>query len=191
MKTMFRLFFAGLIFFGGYAFFAQIQPTSIAAVIAGLLALAELFEPIIMGRTGAGGGLRLLVRLGPTLLAWPAFALALEVSGMADRPLRISISAAAASAAGALAAGHGSGRDTVRLWAVIAAAGVALDAVLQSLLSAPIDHLAIAAGAGAVAVSALVARQSLIWPNNHARLLLMGASACACAGLLSALPVLV
>lgn len=191
MKTMFRLFLASLIFIGAYWLFAQVQPAAIAAAIAALLALAELFEPAIAGRSGAGGGLRLFVRLGGTLISWPAFALALEFAGMADRPLRITIAAAAASGAGVLAAGHGSGRDTVRLWAVIAAAAVPLDALLQALMSQPLDHLAIAAGAGAVAVAALVARQSIVWPQEHSRLLLACAGACACAGALVALPALV
>ncbi len=191
MKLMMRLFLASLFFVGGYWYFAAVQPTPAAAIIAALLALAELFEPMIAGRSGAGGGLRLFVRLGATLLAWPAFALALEFAGMADRPLRITISAAAASAAGVLAAGHGSGRDTVRLWAVIAAAIVPLDALAQALLASPADHLAIAAGAGAVAVAALVARQSIVWPNDHSRLLLACAGACGIAGLLVALPALI
>ena len=190
MKTMFRLLVASLIFVGTYWLFAQIQPTPVAAAIAALLALAELFEPAIAGRSGAGGGLRLFVRLGATLISWPAFALLLQFAGMADRPLRIASAAAAASAAGVLAAGHGSGRDTVRLWAVIAACVVPLDALLQALMASPIDHLALAAGAGAVAVAALVARQSIVWPQEHARLLLLCAGACACAGALVALPAL-
>lgn len=191
MRLLLRLFLASLIFVGGYWLFAQIQPTPVAAVIAALLALAEIFEPMIAGRSGVGGGLRLFVRLGATLISWPLFALALQFAGMADRPLRITIAAAAASGAGVLAAGHGSGRDTIRLWAVIAAAAVPLDALLQALLVQPIDHLAIAAGAGAVAVSALVARQSIVWPQEHSKLLLLCAGACAGAGLLVALPALV
>ena len=191
MKTMLRAFLASLIFIGAYWLFAQIQPTSVAAFIAALLALAELFEPAVVGRAGAGGGLRLFFRLGATLLAWPAFALLLLFAGMADRPLRITIAAAAASGAGVLAAGHGSGRDTLRLWAVIAATAVPLDALLQAFMGAPLDPLAVAAGAGAVAVALLVARQSVVWPQEHSRLLLICAAACACSGVLVALPALV
>lgn len=191
MRVLLRLFLAGLIFVAGYWFFSQIQPTPVAAAIAGALALAEVFEPAIVGRAGAGGGVRLFVRLGSTLVVWPLFAVALQFAGVADRPLRVAIGAAAASGAGVLAAGHGSGRDTVRLWAVITAAAVPLDALLQALLVRPIDHLAIGAGAGAVAVAALVARQAIIWPHDHARWLLVCAAACACAGALVALPALV
>ena len=191
MRFMLRLFLASLFFIAGYWYFAAVQPNPGALLFGIGIALAELFEPAIAGRAGAGGGLRLFVRLGATLLAWPAFALALEYAGMADRPLRITVAAAAASAAGVLAAGHGSGRDTVRLWAVIAAAAVPLDALLQALMSQPLDHLAIAAGAGAVAVSALAARQSIVWPHEHSRLLLACAGACGIAGLLVALPTLV
>ena len=193
MKTLLRLFLASLIFVGAYWLFAQVQPMPVAAVIAALLALAELFEPMIAGRSGggAGGGLRLFVRLGGTLISWPAFALLLQYAGMADRPLRITIAAAAASGAGVLAAGHGSGRDTARLWAVIAAAVVPLDALLQALMSAPLDTLAVAAGAGGIAVALLVARQAIVWPNEHGRLLLACAGACACAGALVALPAIV
>ncbi len=191
MKLMMRLFLASLFFIAGYWLYAGIQPLSVALAVGILAALAELFEPIIAGRSGAGGGLRLFARLGGTLISWPLIALALQFAGMADRPLRITIAAAAASGAGVLAAGHGSGRDTVRLWAVIAACAVPLDALLQALLASPADHLAIAAGAGAVAVAALVARQSIVWPQEHARVLLLCAGACVCAGALSALPALV
>lgn len=191
MKLMMRLFLASLFFIVCYWLFAQIQPLPVALAIGILAALAEIFEPVIAGRSGAGGGLRLFVRLGATLIAWPLFALALQFAGITDRPLRIAIAAAAASAAGVLAAGHGSGRDTVRLWAVIAAAVVPVDALLQALLAAPIDHLAVAAGAGGVAVAALVARQAIVWPHEHGRLLLICAAACTCAGALIALPALV
>lgn len=191
MRLLMRLFLASLFFIAGYYLYAQIQPLSVALAAGILVGLAELFEPAIAGRSGAGGGLRLFARLGATLISWPLFAIALQFAGMADRPLRIAIAAAAASAAGVLAAGHGSGRDTVRLWAVIAAATVPLDALLQALLVAPADHLAIAAGAGAVAVAALVARQSIVWPNDHSRLLLACAGACGIAGLLVALPALI
>ncbi len=191
MKLLMRLFLASLFFIVGYWLFAQIQPNAVALAIGILVGLAELFEPVIVGRAGAGGGLRLFVRLGGTLISWPLFALLLQFIGMADRPLRIAIAAAAASAAGVQAAGHGSGRDTVRLWAVIAACAVPLDALAQALLALPLDHLAIAAGAGAVAVALLVARQSIVWPNDHSRLLLACAGACACAGALVALPAIV
>lgn len=191
MRLMMRLFLASLFFVVGYWLFAQIQPPSVALAVGTLVALAEVFEPVIAGRSGAGGGLRLFARLGGTLISWPLFALALQFVGMADRPLRITIAAAAASGAGVLAAGHGSGRDTVRLWAVIAAAAVPLDALLQALMAQPLDHLAIAAGAGGVAVSALVARQSIVWPQEHSKLLLLCAGACGCAGALVALLALV
>lgn len=193
MRFMFRLFLASLFFIAAYWLFAQIQPLPVALALGILAALAELFEPVIAGRSGggAGGGLRLFVRLGATLISWPAFALLLQYAGMADRPLRIAIAAAAASGAGVLAAGHGSGRDTVRLWAVISACAVPLDALLQALMAAPLGHLAIAAGAGAVAVAALVTRQSIVWPHEHSRLLLLCAAACTCAGALVALPALV
>lgn len=191
MKLLFRLFLASLIFIGTYWLYARIQPPAVAEGIAALAALAELFEPAIAGRSGAGGGLRLLVLLGGTLISWPLLALALRFAGMADRPLRICVAAAAASAVGVLAAGHGSGKDSVRLWAVLVAAAVPLDALLQALLASPLDPLAIAAGAGAVAVAALVTRQAIVWPQEHSNLLLACAGACACAGALVALPALV
>jgi hypothetical protein len=82
-----------------------------------------------------------------------------------------------------MAAGHGSGKDTVRLWAVVAAAVVPCYALMQGLVTDPVDPLAVACGCGAVAVSLLVARQAIIWPIGHERALAFAAGAATLAGL--------
>jgi len=128
----------------------------------------------LRGGTGSlGGGLRLFSRLGATLVSWPVFAWLLEYAGMTDRAARIALAAAAASVAGLLAAGHGSGKDTARLWAIVAAVAVPSYAMTQTLLVQPADPLAFAAGSAALVVALLVSRQSLIWPQEQSRLLLI------------------
>ncbi|MGA7436500.1 MAG: hypothetical protein WBW32_00060 [Luteibacter sp.] len=185
MRILLRLFLASLIFALSWALFREVLPVSAACAVAIVLALAELTAPAI-ARSGAGnigGGLRLFVRLGATLIAWPIAAWALDTAGLRDRPARIAIAAAVASAVGVMAAGHGSGKDTVRLWAVVAAAAVPCYALMQGLVTDPVDPLAVACGCGAVAVSLLVARQAIIWPIGHERALAFAAVAATFAGL--------
>jgi len=187
MRILLRLFFASLIFTLSWALFREVLPVTAACAVAIVLALAEVAAPAI-ARSGAGnvgGGLRLFVRLGATLIAWPIAAWTLEMAGLANRPTRISIAAAIASAVGVMAAGHGSGKDTVRLWAVVAAAAVPAYALMQALVSSPVDPLAVACGCGAVAVALLVARQAIIWPIEHERTLAFAAGAVTLAGVLA------
>jgi hypothetical protein len=184
MKFLLRLFVASLIFTGGWALFRLVLPLPAACVLAVVLAIAELLAPAMVsaGAGGFGGGLRLFVRMGATVISWPVFAWMLEVAGMTDRPARIALAAAAASAAGVLAAGHGSGKDTVRLWAVTAAVALPAYAAMQALLVDPVDPLAVAAASVAVVVGLLVARQAIVWPTNHSRVLVTAAGAVALAG---------
>lgn len=183
MRFLLRLFLASLIFAFGWALFREVLPVPAACVVAIVLALAELAAPAI-ARSGAGvgGGLRLLLRLGATLIAWPIAAWVLDVAGLADRPARIAIAAAIASAGGVMAAGHGSGKDTARLWAVVAAAAVPVYALMQALVCAPVDPLAVACACGAVAIALLVTRQAIVWPLEHERVLAGAAGAVTLAG---------
>jgi len=184
MRFLLRLFLASLIFAFGWALFREVLPVPAACGVAIVLALAELAAPAI-ARSGAGnvgGGLRLLVRLGATLITWPIAAWALDVAGLADRPARIAIAAAIASAGGVMAAGHGSGKDTARLWAVVAAAAVPVYALMQALACAPVDPLAVTCACGAVAIALLVTRQAIVWPLEHERVLAFAAGAVTLAG---------
>lgn len=187
MRILLRLFFASLLFVLSWSLFREVLPVPIACVVAIILAVAEVAAPAI-ARSGAGnvgGGLRLFVRLGATLIAWPITALVLDKAGFEDRPARIAIAAAVASAVGVMAAGHGSGKDTVRLWAVISAAAVPAYSLMNALVAAPTDPLAVACGCGAVAVALLVARQAIIWPAEHERALAFAAGATVLAGVLA------
>jgi len=174
MKTFPRICLAAVIGLTGYWLFGQVLPSTASTSLAAVLAAAEIVDPILRrGTGGLGGGLRLFSRLGATLVSWPAFAWLLEYAGMTDRAARIAFAAAAASAAGLLAAGHGSGKDTARLWAIVAAVAVPGYAMMQTLLVQPADPLALAASSAAIVVALLVTRQSLIWPQEQSRLLLI------------------
>ena len=183
MRIILRLFLASLIFACGWALFRQVLPLPAACAVAVILALAELVAPVVAGNgSGMGGGVRLFVRLGATLITWPLAAWALAAAGLTDRPARIAIAAAIASAMGVMAAGHGSGRDTVKLWAVTAAAAVPVYALALALVSAPVDPIACACACGAVAVALLVTRHVITWPIQHERVLVMAAGAVTLAG---------
>lgn len=194
MRIVFRLFLSSLIFALGWALFRQVLPGPAAVGVAIILALAELFAPAVTRtgtNSGMGGGLRLFVRMGATLITWPLAAWALSAAGLEDRPARIAIAAAIASAVGVMAAGHGSGRDTVRLWTVTAAVAVPAYAIVRALVSVPVDPLAVACGCGAVAVALLVARQTIVWPVQHERVLALAACAVSLAGALAGVLVFV
>lgn len=185
MRILFRLFFASLIFACGWALFREVLPIPAACVVAIILAVAELIAPAVSRtgtQSGMGGGVRLFARLGGSLITWPLAASALAAAGLTDRPARIAVAAIVASAVGVIAAGHGSGRDTVRLWAVVAAVAVPVYALAQALVTTPADPLAIACGCIAVSVALLVARQSIVWPMQHERVMALAAATCALAG---------
>lgn len=181
MKILPRLFAASLVFVLSWVLFRQVLAAAVAGMLAGILALAEL-----LADGGFGGGMRLFVRLGGSLIIWPIAAWLLDAAGMSDRRARIAVAAAVASAAGVLAAGHGSGKETVRLWAVVAACALPLYALMRVLLAAPTDSFAVAAGCVAVGVALLVARQAIVWPHYQSRALLIAAGSVAAAGTLAA-----
>lgn len=188
MKFFLRLFIASLLFVGGWWLYRAVLPNLAAVALATVLALAELIGPMLGG--GAGGGLRLLVKLGASLIAWPLLDLGLQWLGVADAPLRVALAAAGAAALGVLAAGHGSGKEGARLAAVLIASGLSLYGLVQALVFSPLDPLSIAAGCAGIAVALGVARQGLLWPQAHSRWLLFGAAAALVAGGLCALPLL-
>ena len=194
MHILFRLFLSSLIFALGWALFRQVLPVPAAVLVATILALAELFAPMFTRtgtNSGIGGGLRLFVRLGASLITWPLAAWALSVAGLADRPARIATAAALASAVGVMAAGHGSGRDTVRLWAVTVAAAMPGYALVRALISTPVDPIAIGCGCMAVAIGLIVARQAIVWPIRHERMLALAAGATTLAGVFAGVLVFV
>lgn len=191
MRFLFRLFLASLIWVLGYWLFSSVLPIPAAAVVAAVLALAELFGGGVGRRGGAGGGLRLLIATGSTLISWPASALGLQWLGIADRPARIAIAAGAAAVLGVFAAGHGSGKESRRLWAVLAAGAIPLYALIAALLISPPDPLALASGAAAIGVALVVAKQAIVWPTNHETALGIAASAAFISAGLCVLPLFI
>lgn len=182
-----RLFASMLVFAFGWVLFRQVLSEPAAGSLATILALAEML-PAMSGRAsgGFGGGLRLFVRLGASIISWPIVVWLLQIVGISDRPVRIALAAAAASAAGVLAAGHGSGKDTARLWAVVAACVLPVYALMQAMLVSPTDPLAMTAGCCAVGVALLVSRQSIVWPHYQNRVLLMATAGVMTSGSLAA-----
>jgi len=164
----------------------QVLPVPAAWALAAVIAGIEL----VGGRGSSGAGLRAVLSLDATLLAWPLAALALAYAGIADRDARIALAAAVAAAAGIAAARHGSGADSNRLLSVGAACLIPLYALAHTIALPTLDPLALAGSCLAAAVAVLVVRGALVWPRDHQQLLLIGAAACGAAAALCAIPLL-
>ena len=195
MRIIPRILIAALIYVATWWLFTQVVPDTPAMVLAAVLALVELFAPLVAsgtgGRSGPGGGIRALFKMGTSITAWPVLALGLEYAGMADRPARIALAAAAAAALGAFAARHGNGRDSMRVQAVLVAVAMPLYGIGQAITVTPLDPLALALACGGIAVALLVARYSILWPRQHEGIAMTLAGACLVAGGLCALPLFV
>ena len=160
----------------------QVMPASAAWILAAIVAAVELFG------SGSGSGLRSVLTLDATLLAWPLAALVLSFAGVADRDARIALASAVAAAVGVAASRHGSGGDSARLWSVVAACLIPLYALMHAIAAPVLDPLALGGSCLAAAIAALVARSAVIWPPMQRRALFAGAAACGVAGLICALP---
>ena len=156
----------------------QVLPVPAAWALAAAVAGIEIFG------SGSGSGLRSILTLDATLLAWPVAALALSLAGVADRDARIAFAAAVAAAVGVAASRHGSGGDSSRLWSVIAAVGIPLYALMHTIAAPVIDPLTMAGACLAAGVAALVARSAVIWPPAQRAALAAGAAACGVAGVI-------
>ena len=163
----------------------QVLPVPAAWALAAAVAGIELFG------SGSGSGLRSILTLDATLLAWPVAALVLAFAGVADRDARISIAAAAAAAVGVAASRHGSGGDSSRLWSVVAACAIPLYAMAHVIAAPVLDPLAMAGSCAAAAVAALVARSAIVWPPAQRRMLLAGVAAATAGAVLCALPLVI
>jgi hypothetical protein len=188
---LFRLFIASLVFVLFYWLYAHVLPPFPAAVVGGVLAIAEVFAPMLTGSGSHGGSLRLMLALGAPALAWPLAVIGL---GVLHSPLThtdlVSLGAIAAAATGLAATAHGSGRDTPRLTAVLVGACIAVYALAAALFAPSYDPLAIGLGATAVAAAALTARVVVVLPQSHKAALdsaVAIALVCACASTLPAL----
>jgi len=185
MKTLFTILVTVLIYFAAAWLFAAVLPAPAAWSFAVVVAAIEF---IGASKNGIGSGLRALIKLDLTLLAWPAAALALQFASVADRPARIALAAAVASAAGIAASRHGSGADSQRLWSVVAAVAIPLYALLHTIALPVLDPLALTAACIAAGIAVLVARSALVWPDDHRAWLAIGAAACGAAAAICAVP---
>ena len=190
---MLRIFLASCVFVATWWLYAHVVSPPAAGFIAGAVALAELAGSLAVGssRGGAGSGLRLMFWLGAPVLAWPIAAIGLEwLMPALSQPAAASAAAILAALTGLSAAGHGSGMDSRRNVSVLLAALIPFYALGHAITTTAYDPLAVALACGAVATAAIVARQVLVLPLDHERLLTLVASACAVAAVIGALPAL-
>lgn len=180
-----RIVIAALIAFGGYYYFGAVLPANGAAVVAIALAALELVAPLFSGNAGIGGSLRVLIRVAGALLLWPAIAIALEHWGHIERGAAIAFASMIACVFGIGASGLGSGRDRTRIATII----VSICLPFYALVATAFDHspLAWAVAAIGVAIAALVAEASGVWPSRIENTLLTAASLAGLAGAASLL----
>lgn len=180
-----RIVIAMLIAFGGYHYFAAVLPANGAIVVAVALAVLELVTPLFSGNAGIGGSLRVLVRVAGALLVWPAIAIALEHWGGIERGAAIAVASMIACVFGIGASGLGSGRDRTRIATII----VSICLPFYALVAVTFDPspLAWAVAALGVAIAALVAEASGVWPSKVENTLLTAASLAGVAGAVSLL----
>ncbi|MBW8075263.1 MULTISPECIES: hypothetical protein [Metallibacterium] len=181
---MLKIIFAFVTFAAAGWLLLQVLPVPAAWALAGVLAGIEL----VGGRGSSGAGLRAVLRLDATLLAWPAAALLLTYAGVHDRDARIALAAAVAAAAGVAASRHGSGADSNRLWSVVAAVAIPVYAMLHTISLPALDPLALAGSCLAAAVAVLVARSAIVWPPLQRQALLAGAAVAGAAAAICAIP---
>jgi len=180
-----RVVIATLIAVGGYYYFGAVLPANGATIVAVALAVLELIAPLFSGNTGVGGSLRVLVRVAGALLVWPAIAIALERWGGIERDASIAVASMIACVFGIGASGLGSGRDRTRIATII----VSICLPFYALAAAAFDPspVAWAVAALGVAIAALVAEASGVWPSKVENTLLTAASLAGVAGAVSLL----
>lgn len=160
----------------------QVLPAPAAWILAAVVAVIELFG------SNSGAGLKSILTLDATIIAWPVVALALAFAGLADRDARISIAAAVAAAVGVAASRHGSGADSSRLWSVLAACLIPAYAMAHTIAQPVLDPPAMVGSCIAAGVAVLVARSAIVWPPHQRLALAVGAAACGAAAVLCAIP---
>lgn len=180
-----RVMIATLIAFGGYYYFSAVLPANGAIIVAVALAVLELATPLFSGNAGIGGSLRVLMRVAGTLLLWPAIAIALEHWGHIERGAAIAFASMVACVFGIGASGLGSGRDRTRIATII----VSICLPFYALVTAAFDPspMAWTVAALGVAIAALVAEASGVWPSKVENTLLTAASLAGLAGAASLL----
>lgn len=160
-----RTFFAIAISFAlaalATALFALVLPLPAALLLGLVLGIVEL-----IGST-RGQSIAALLRVDAVLLAWPGAALVLDLLGVADRGLRISVAAGVAAIFAGVAAGRGSGDDDSRMRVAIISVAIVGYSILRTLVR-PVDGWALVAASAAAAVPLLaVSSGAIVLPHTH------------------------
>ena len=175
-RTFVHVFTAAIVGALAFYLYGAVLPQRAAIAVALVAAVLELLSPILTKNRGLS--IRLLGKLALPLLAWPIIAIVLEHVLQIDWATGMAVAAVGAVATGFLSAGHGSGRESLRLAGAGIATVIALYAMLTSIVTAA-PALARVASAVAVGEAVLVVYQVGVWPGRHERVLLWGARACA------------
>lgn len=157
--------------------YRTVLPQQAAAGLGVVLAMVELVSFLATKRHGRS--LSLTSKVATPLLVWPILAIILERAFHFDWATGMSVAAIGAVATGFLAAGRGSGGESLRL----AGAGIATLIAMYAMVASVVTNAsmpAMAAASVAVAVAALVVYQAGVWPGRHERALLWAAGACGC-----------
>ena len=161
--------------------YGAVLPQHAAVAVAVLIAAIELASPVVAKNHGLS--IRIMGKLALPLVVWPILAIVLEHGLRLDWATGMAVAAIGAAATGFLAAGHGSGRESLRLAGAGTATAVALYAMVASIVSVA-PATAMAAASVAVGVATLVVYQAGVWPGRHERALLWAAGACGSVALL-------
>lgn len=161
--------------------YGAVLPQHAAVVVAVLIASIELASPMIAKNHGLS--IRVMGKLALPLMVWPILAAALERGLQLDWATGMALAAVGAVATGFLSAGHGSGRESLRLAGAGIATAIALYAMVASIVNVA-PATAMAAASVAVGVATLVVYQAGVWPGRHERALLWAAGACGCVAFL-------
>ena len=161
--------------------YSAVLPQRAAVVVAVLIAAIELASPIVAKNHGLS--VRVVGKLALPLVVWPILAIVLEHGLQLDWATGMAMAAVGAAATGFLAAGHGSGRESLRIGGAGIATAIALYAMVASIVNVA-PARAMAAASIAVCVATLVVYQAGVWPGRHERVLLWAAGACGCVALL-------
>lgn len=164
-KIFFRLLLAVVIGAIASLLFQSVLPAKEAQALGLLIGAVELVGSLFTSQSGAGGGVRIMLRMGEVLLSWPVAAWALMAAGLHDPGIRLGLAAGIASAVGMGAARFGYGKDTARLVAVLVACAIPIYALVSALLSG--DAKAMIAACLAAAVAPITASVAHVWPDTH------------------------
>lgn len=180
-KIVFRVLVALIIGAMAGLLFQAVLPKEEARLLGIGVTIAELVGSLATAQHGAGHGLRMMMRMGEVLLAWPLAAWVLMWAGVDHPGVRIGVAAAIASAVGMGAARHGNGRESARLVAVIIAVAIPCYVVLSAVASG--DARSLIAACLACAVAPMTASVAHVWPDARRGQFVAASVVCAASSL--------